>query len=247
MRDGLIGLLALMLLAFIPLSVMAQDVATDTTATISTSSVNNDINGPSSTDSSGSNSTDSSGSASTDTGMPASPVSIQGIWRVSLAGTDITMAINQSGDSLFGQCKFEGDMPWNGVVAGTVSGRIVNIATAALQGKVLVSTDISGTISDDSMTGSYVRSDSSGLAAKGDINAVKISTDTTEYTPAQVEAVAEAPAAQTTQIATEQPQQLGSQMSITHPAVTGGSTKYNDVTNLAKSIDPNILPRHAEL
>ncbi len=224
MRNGLIGLLALMLLAFIPLSVMAQDVAADANATANISAPSESAN------------------------APASPANIQGIWKVSLAGTDITMATNQSGDSLFGQCKFEGDTPWNGVVAGTVSGRIVNIATAALQGKVLVSTDISGTISDDSITGSYVRSDSNGLAAKGDMNAVKISADTTGYTPAQVEAATEAPAAQTkTQTTTGQVQQLGSQVSTTQPAVTSGSGKYNDVTELAKSIDPNILPRHADL
>ncbi len=224
MRNGLLGLIALMLLAFIPLSVMAQDVATDANATAN-------ISAPSEVAS-----------------APASPANIQGIWKVSLAGEDITMALNQSGDSLFGQCKFEGDTPWNGVVAGSVSGRIVNVAMAALQGKVLVSTDISGTISDDSITGSYVRSDSNGLAAKGDMNAVKISSDTTGYTPAQVEAVAQAPVAQTTtQTTTEQAQQLGTQTSTTQPAVTSGSGRYNDVTNLAKSIDPNILPRHADL
>lgn len=235
MRNGLIGLLALILLAFIPLSVMAQDVAIDANATANTSapltSAPSEVASP-----------------------PASPASIQGIWKVSLAGADITMAVNQSGDSLFGQCKFEGDTPWNGVVAGSVSGRAVNIAMAALQGKVLVSTDISGTVSDDSIKGSYIRSDSNGLAAKGDMNANRTSTDTAGYTPAKVEAAAvEAPSAQKTtqtnitQTTTEQAQQLGTGVGTIQPAVTSGSAKYNDVTNLAKSIDPMILPRHANL
>jgi len=217
---------------------MAQDAAIDANATANISAPSEDI------------------STSTSTSVPASPANIQGIWKVSLAGADITMALNQSGESLFGQCKFEGDTPWNGVVAGSVSGRIVNIAMAALDGKVLVSTDISGAISDDSIIGSYVRSDSNGLAAKGDMNAVKISSDTTGYTPAQVETATETPEAQTTtttttttQTATEQAQQLGTQdqVSTTQPSVTSGSAKYNDVTNLARGIDPNILPRHADI
>jgi hypothetical protein len=75
------------------------------------------------------------------TQVPASElVSIEGIWKVSLADTEITMALNQSGDSIAGRCKFEGDEPWNGVVAGSISETVTNTALAALQGKLLVVT-----------------------------------------------------------------------------------------------------------
>lgn len=229
MRNGLIGLMIVISLAFISLGITAQGIAADTNATANNATAN--ISAPSEVAS-----------------MPAAPASVQGIWKVSLAGADITMALNQSGDSLFGQCKFEGDTPWNGVVAGSVSGRIVNVAMAALEGKVLVSTDINGTITDDSIKGDYVRSDSDGLAAKGDMSAVKIGSDPSAYTPAKVEAVTQAPSAQTaTQANTVQAQQLGSQMNTTQPYVTAGNSKYYDVTDLAKSIDPMILPRHAQL
>ena len=220
MRKGSIGILAIMLLAFVSSGTAAGIVSLDANATA--------------------NSSVPSESAA----VPAGPASIQGVWKVSLAGADITMALNQSGDSLFGQCKFEGDTPWNGAVAGSVSGRIVNIAMAALQGKVLVSTDITGAVSDDAITGNYIRFDSDGLATKGDMKAAKISADPTDYSPANIETPEEASAVQTTD---EQAQKLGSQVAATQPSSTSGSIKYNDVTNLAKSIDPNILPRHASL
>ena len=68
------------------------------------------------------------------------PEELLGIWKISLAGADITMALNQSGDRISGRCKFEGTNPWNGVVAGTVSGRPVWIAMAALKGQVFAAT-----------------------------------------------------------------------------------------------------------
>lgn len=220
MRNGSIGLIAITLLAFISSGIMAQGVSLNANSA-------EDLSAP-----------------SLSAAAPAGPANIQGVWKVTLAGADITMAINQSGDSLFGQCKFEGDAPWNGVVAGSVSGRIVNIAMAALEGKVLVSTDISGTISDDSISGSYVKFDSSGLAAKGDMQASRISADTADYTPADIVAPSEA---SVTQTSNEQVQQLGSQAAAAAQTNTASGVKYNDVTNLAKGIDPMILPRHASL
>ncbi len=218
MRTGPISLIVF-ILAFISLGALAQDMASNATANIS--------------------------APSEGASEPAGPASIHGIWTVSLAGTDITMAVNQSGDSLFGQCKFEGDKPWNGVIAGTVSGKAVHIAVAALQGKVLVSTEMSGTVMEDSILGSYVRSDSDGNAAKGELTATRISPDTTEYTPAKIEAATET--APTEQATTQQVQQLGSQTSTTQSSTSTNRGTFNDVRNLAKGIDPNILPRHAEL
>lgn len=234
MRAGLIGLMGLMLLVFISPGVVAQDSMGDENAVANITSSPESI-------------TSSPESVSAPAPTSAEPADIRGVWKVSLADTDITMAVNQSGDSLFGQCKFEGDTPWNGVISGSVSGRIVNIAMAALEGKVLACAEMSGTAEGDKILGSYVRYDSSGTAAKGELTATRISTDTAEYTPAKVEAEAkaEAEAAQTSEQASiNQAQQLGS---TTQPSVTSSKGKYNDVTELAKGIDPNILPRHAQL
>jgi hypothetical protein len=64
------------------------------------------------------------------------PGDMHGSWKINLAGANITMALKQSGDEISGQCKFEGKEPWNGMIAGSVSGRPVWIAKAALKGRV---------------------------------------------------------------------------------------------------------------
>lgn len=161
-------------------------------------------------------------------------ISLQGIWKVSLAGTDITMAINQSGTSLDGRCKFEGDLPWNGVVAGSLLGSSANIAIAALQGTVLVSTEITGSASSDELKGSYLSYDSEGKRLTGDITGTKISPNVEDYIPAQVEETG-ALAQQT----------LGTRGAGLQEVTK--KSRFMDVTEFAKGIDPNIMPMNAPL
>ena len=175
----------------------------------------------------------------------AAPPSVQGIWKVSLAGMEIIMALNQSGESLFGVAKFEGDLPWNGAVAGSLSGDEVHISLASMPGKVLTSTYLSGTVEGDSITGSYIRSDSSGSAARGQLTATMINPDTSVYTPAAVETVQEpAPAEQQS---APQITSAAESTSPEQPTVQEKKSKFKDVTELAKGIDPNILPSMAPL
>lgn len=162
---------------------------------------------------------------------PEASASIQGIWQLSLEGTVITVALNQSGDTVFGQAKFEGADPWNGAVAGSVSGKIVHLAVAALEGEVLVSTYMACTAEGDSITGSYVRYDGSG-ATEGDLSASRVSSDTSGYTPAMV--AASATAAEALPQPTAQP-------------ATAKKSPFKDVRELAKGIDPNIMPKFAPL
>ncbi len=174
----------------------------------------------------------------------AAPPSVQGIWKVSTASMEITMALNQSGESLFGLAKFEGDLPWNGAVAGSLSGDEVHLSLAAMPGSVLTSTYLSGTVEGDSMTGSYVRSDSNGNAARGQFTAAMINPDTSAYTPAVVEPIQEpAPPEQQSP-----PPVTGDEQSTSpeQPTVQEKS-KFRDVTQLARQIDPNILPSMAAL
>jgi hypothetical protein len=166
---------------------------------------------------------------------PAEPANVKGLWNVSLAGVQITLALNQSEDSLFGRAKFEGAHPWNGVIAGSISGRQVYIALAAMQGKVLVSTELIGTADGDIIQGSYVRSDSQSRAAKGDMKAERFNLETEVYTPATEEATPQpAPA--------EFPPKV-------EPAVQSTSTRgsFKDVRDLAKGINPNIMPSSVAL
>jgi hypothetical protein len=176
------------------------------------------------------------------TSTPAAQLlNVQGIWNVSLAGTGITVAVSQSGDSIFGRCKFEGAEPWNGVIAGSLSGNSVNMAIAAMQGKVLISTDIIGTISDDVLSGRYVSYDSNGNEANGEVTGTRISPDVADYTPVKIEAAAE-PAPASTPAAIQQPQAV--QLTQPNAAQDNQATKsrVKDVTELARGIDANILP-----
>jgi hypothetical protein len=168
---------------------------------------------------------------------PTEPADVKGLWNLSLAGVQITLALNQSDDSLFGRAKFEGDHPWNGVIAGSISGRQVHIALAAMQGKVLVSTEMAGTADGDVIQGSYVRSDSQGRAAKGDMKAERFNLETEGYTPA------------TEEVATQPAPAEAPQPPKVEPAVQSISSRgaFKDVRDLAKGINPNIMPSSVPL
>jgi len=171
--------------------------------------------------------------------------SAQGIWRFSLAGTEIILALNQSEDSLFGLAKSEGSDPWNGAVAGSLSSNQIHLSLAALQATGLASIYMSGTIENESIVGSYVRSESSGKAAKGELTATLINPDTSAYTPAAAAAIDQP------SIAPPEPmnvtQAVNSTQAEAQPSAPSRSSKFKDVTELAKGIDPNILPRMAPL
>ena len=166
---------------------------------------------------------------------------VQGIWKISLGEKDVVAAINQSGESIFGMAKFEGENPWNGAVAGSISGNTISVSLAAVEAENLDSTYISGTVEGDSMKGNFIRSDSSGKATRGEFTAMLISPDTYGYTPAVIQTVSQSSA--------ETPQKIVEQNNATlpQPALPVAKSKFKDVTELAKGIDPNILPRMAAL
>jgi hypothetical protein len=178
---------------------------------------------------------------STHTSDRSSSASVQGIWKISLGEKDIVAAINQSGESIFGLAKFEGDNPWNGAVAGSLSGNAISVSLAAVEAETLDSTYISGTVEGDSMKGNFIRSDSSGRATRGEFTATLISPDTSGYTPAVIQTVSSSSA--------ETPQKIVEQNNATlpQPALPVAKSKFKDVTELARGIDPNILPRMAAL
>jgi len=170
--------------------------------------------------------------------------SVQGIWKANLGEKEIVMAVNQSAQSVFGLAKFEGDNPWNGALAGSLSANAVSFSLAAMEDEVLASTYISATLEGDSMKGIFIRSDSSGKASRGDFTATMISPDTSSYTPAVV-TTAPLPAVQTEQVSTEQKNEAPIKEEPT--AVLESASRFKDVTKLAKGINPDILPRMAPL
>jgi len=177
------------------------------------------------------------------------PPNVQGIWKVTMADVEITMALNQSGDSIFGLAKSEGDDPWNGAVAGSLSNDEVQLSLASMPGKILTSTYLRGTVKDDLMTGSYIRSDSSGKAAKGEFTATMIP-NAPSYTPAVVEAVQEtAPSAQQSgsQNASTAESIRPEQPAVQETASKEKANKFISVKDFAKGINPNIMPSMAPL
>lgn len=181
-------------------------------------------------------SNESNSNAGVQTGVQAR---VQGIWRVSLGEDVITASFNQSGESIFGLAKFEGDNPWNGVVAGSFSGNAIFLSLAAVEADLLASSYISGNVEGDSMKGYFIRSDSSGKATRGEFAATLISPDTSGYTPAAI---------QTVSASIAEPQKITEQNNATVPQPTAqeAESKFKDVTQLA-GIDPSILPRMASL
>lgn len=177
----------------------------------------------------------------THTSDASSSASVQGIWKISLGEKDIVAAISQSGESIFGLAKFEGDNPWNGAVAGSLSGNAISVSLAAVEAETLDSTYISGTVEGDSMKGNFIRSDRSGRATRGEFTATLISPDTSDYTPAVIQ-TASTSSAETPQKIVEQ-----NNATLSQPALPVAKSKFKDVTELARGIDPNILPRMADL
>ena len=165
--------------------------------------------------------------------------SVQGIWKVSLGENVITAAFNQSGESIFGPAKFEGDNPWNGAVAGSLSGNAISLSLAAVEGGTVASTYISGNVEGDSMKGYFIRSDSNGIATRGEFAATLISPDASGYTPAAIQTVSTTVAER--QLIAEQ-----NNTTVPQPAVQETESRFKDVTQLA-GIDPSILPRMASL
>jgi hypothetical protein len=163
--------------------------------------------------------------ATTEEDMSTASASVQGIWKASLGEKEIIMAVNQSTEALFGLAKFEGDNPWNAALAGSLSPSAVSFSLAAMEGEALASIYISATLEGDRMLGFFIRSDSNGKASRGDFTAIMISPDTSSYT-----------------------EQKNETSSEEKPAVALKSeSRFQDVTRLAKGINPNILPRMAPL
>jgi hypothetical protein len=170
----------------------------------------------------------------------------QGIWKASLGEKEIVMAVNQSAQSVFGLAKFEGDNPWNAALAGSLSANVVSFSLAALEGEALASTYISATLEGDSMLGFFIRSDSNGKASRGDFTATLISPDTSSYTPVVVN-TAPLLAVPSEQASTEPKIEANASEEGEKPAIVGSESRFKDVTNLAKGINPDILPRMAPL
>jgi hypothetical protein len=192
---------------------------------------------------SGENNTIAQNGASSDTAVA------QGIWKATIGEEEIVIAVNQSDQSLFGLAKFEGNDPWNAAVAGSVSSGEVSLSLAALQSDALASICINAALQGETMKGSFVLSDSNGKASTGQFTAEIISPSTSGYSPAVVAAAQKKAdeAGQVTETYAEKTAELSASKESTESVPVQSESRFKDVTKLAKGINPDILPRMAQL
>lgn len=111
------------------------------------------------------------------------------IWSITgIENDQVIMALNQEGNDLFGQAKYEPENAdsWNGEVAGLVSGNQVYLVITALKGTEQVSTLLEGTFAADSISGKFLQTDGVNISNPGEFNAMWINPELSTYTPAKV-------------------------------------------------------------
>ena len=123
------------------------------------------------------------------TGVNTTAANLKYIWSISGIEKDqITMALNQEGNDLFGKAKYEPEnsQPWNGVVAGSVSENRVHLAIAAIKGKKKISIVLDGVLADGAISGEFFQVSEGRISSSGEFNALWINPDLSSYVPAKV-------------------------------------------------------------
>lgn len=170
----------------------------------------------------------------------AQTAQVQGIWSISLKGTEqVTLALHQDGNTLFGSAMSESDSPWNAAVLGQISGDRMELTLTSLQDKSIVSMKLIGTIESENFKGSFVQADDQGGADSGLFTAVLINPDTTAYAPAKIESPAETPAMISETPAAENTAAASAAASQTQPTQLG-NPKYRDVHTMAGTVPENL-------
>lgn len=111
------------------------------------------------------------------------------IWTIAgIENYPVTMALDQDGHDLFGQAKYEPDSgePWNGNVAGFVSGEEVHLFIAALKGDKQISMALDGVFDNDAISGKFFKTSEGMISDRGVFNAEWINPDLASYTPAKI-------------------------------------------------------------
>lgn len=159
--------------------------------------------------------------------------SLQYIWSVSgIEDGQVFMVLNQDGEDLFGQAKYEpeGGEPWNADVTGSVSGDKVQLVLTALMGETMVTTKMKGTFADEAISGNFTQISGGKVSKKGEFSALWINDDVSSYTPAEVKKAA----AQPTPSVEETPLQSST---TTAPATLGENT----IAITSSSFQPDTL------
>ena len=183
------------------------------------------------------NSTASTGNATNASAASASSSapSLNYIWSVSgIESGQIAMVLNQDGQDLFGQAKYEPDSgpAWNAEVVGTISGDKVDLTLTSQKENEMTTTKMSGTYANEGISGNYTQVSGGKMIGKGAFSAMWINPDTSNYTPATIEK----PKAET-QAPTETTNASNSD-TATSTTETTKKSKFVDVHEYADKIGP---------
>lgn len=180
------------------------------------------------------------GQMNSSTETAAAAAQVQGIWSISLKGIEqITLALHQDGNNLFGSAMSEADSLWNAVVLGQISGDRIELTLTSLQDKSIVSTKLIGTVESENFKGSFVEADDQGGADSGLFTAVLINPDLTAYAPAKVEPPAETSAVVSEASVAENTADASAATSKIQPTQLG-NPKYRDVHTMAGTVPENL-------
>jgi hypothetical protein len=116
--------------------------------------------------------------------------SLNYIWSITgIESGMISMVLNQDGQDLYGQAKYEpeGSQPWNADVMGSITGDKVDLILTASKDKVQTTTKMSGIFANESITGNYSQVSGGKIVSKGNFSAEWINPDTSSYAPAIIE------------------------------------------------------------
>lgn len=135
---------------------------------------------------------DISSSQNNTTNPNAAVPNLMYIWAINgIENDQVIMALNQDGNDLFGQAKYEPENadPWNGVVTGSVSGDRVYLVITVLKGTEQVSTLLEGSFADGSISGKFFQTAGFNISNQGEFSAMWINPDLSSYTPAEVKEI----------------------------------------------------------
>jgi len=117
---------------------------------------------------------------------------VSGIWSVNMNGTQqITLALHQIGDKIFGSGE---SLDWNGALMGSMQGEDLDITITALTQSGIVSTRLSGSLGNNSLSGNFVKADDRGNHDSGMFTAVLVNEDTSGYSPMETAVTEQLPA-----------------------------------------------------
>ncbi len=132
----------------------------------------------------------SSISSAEDMALASELPDLEGIWTMNLGSEQVTMMIRQHESRLVGACTGGDSNPWNAVVMGSLDGNEVELRAQSLRSGVIVETAITGDITGETINGSFLQGDCLGKVTGGEAAGFKIDPDTSQYSPADVAAIA---------------------------------------------------------